>query len=32
VHDYLRATGRLLVGSAATMKNWGYRPWVWDEI
>jgi hypothetical protein len=27
-----RATGRLLVGSAATVKNWVYRPWVCGDI
>jgi hypothetical protein len=31
-HEYLRATGRLLLGSKAIVKNWGYRPWVYDEI
>jgi hypothetical protein len=31
-HEYLRATGRLLLGSTAIVKNWGYRPWVYDEI
>jgi hypothetical protein len=27
-----RATGRLLLGSTAIVKNWGYRPWIYDEI
>jgi hypothetical protein len=28
VHGYLRATGGLLVGSIAIVKNWGYTSWV----
>jgi hypothetical protein len=24
--------GRLLIGSTAIVKNWGYRPWICDEI
>jgi len=27
-----RATGRLLLGSTAIVKNWGYMPWIYDEI
>jgi hypothetical protein len=27
-----RVTGRLLLGSTAIVKNWGYRPWAYDEI
>jgi hypothetical protein len=27
-----RVTGRLIVGSAVTVKNWGYMPLVCGEI
>jgi hypothetical protein len=32
VTDFLPATGRLLVGRAAIVKNWVYRTCVYDEI